>query len=646
MLRNALSVVLLSAFLSLAAHAAEPAPATTPASTGIEAAAWGPYGQLVGRSWSMEGGYRVSWQWLAPGRELSELWVSTKDGKVVQTNVIRPGAQAGQLVLNSSLLAMNLSWQGRVQADGAVVWARDGLIKLPYRLRIDADGIVRYEGVKLKDEQVTEVKYAYVLTPAEAVGNAVVATAAASPAVANPVATPATATAPAQVMPAAVPAAVASVPVADPLPPPPPPTPAELYGPLAAYIGQRMIGETTQLELLLVGDDTLVIQFYTASGRAGGRYRIQPSREQPGTLELLENPFGKNARAKAQLRADGSLHLDSLDGWIQGWRYQYDFKPTADGIATTFNSEFKNQLRITIDSMGGTDNERGLYRPMTEERAVEAVVAARIKAENDRIARENRIRQQEERNAQVAAAFSGFVQGMSGAMADNNRQRAQQQAFLDETAIRAQAIADYRQQQQAQQQRAAEEQRRQQQASRDAQAQQVSANQQATASQQAEANRQAQATQAAQREAEQQRLAAQKAEQQRLAAEQAAAERQRQADARKLAEAQARERQQQAWQQSLLQARNSLRLHAATCMAGEGRYYVIGPKAPVNGCVTVHYEARCPGTPAGRGARGSQGIYVGGTCAGLGDRIAIPGSPLGCPVEQVIVSVTDVTGCN
>ena len=62
-------------------------------------------------------------------------------------------------------------------------------------------------------------------------------------------------------------------------------------------------------------------------------------------------------------------------------------------------------------------------------------------------------------------------------------------------------------------------------------------------------------------------------------------------------------------------------------------------------CATVHYEARCPGTPQGAGVQGTQHNYIGGSCMGVGDAITIPGSPLACPVEQVIVRVTDVTGC-
>ena len=131
----------------------------------------------------------------------------------------------------------------------------------------------------------------------------------------------------------------------------------------------------------------------------------------------------------------------------------------------------------------------------------------------------------------------------------------------------------------------------------------------------------------------------------RRQAELAEQQRKRDADAKKLADEQARQRQQQEWQQSLQQARNSLQLRASTCLGGSGRYYVIGPKTSVKGCATVHYEARCPGTPQGAGVLGTQYNYIGGSCMGVGDAIAIPGSPLACPAEQVTVRVTDVTGC-
>src|SRR5690606_39117848 len=154
-----------------------------------------------------------------------------------------------------------------------------------------------------------------------------------------------------------------------------------------------------------------------------------------------------------------------------------------------------------------------------------------------------------------------------------------------------------------------------------------------------QAEQQATAQRQARENAERQRL-----EQERIAA-QRQAERERAAEQQRIAAEQARERAAQQWRQQLAQARSGLRLSATTCPGGDGRYFVTGPRAQVQGCVTLAYEARCPGTPRGSGVRGSQSNYVGGSCLGVGDAIEIPRSPLACPAGAVQVDVVDVTAC-
>jgi hypothetical protein len=262
---------------------------------------------------------------------------------------------------------------------------------------------------------------------------------------------------------------------------------------------------------------------------------------------------------------------------------------------------------------------------------------SRQNAENERIAAENRRRAQAEREATWNAALQGFNQGLAQAQTDQYYAQQQQDAFLAETAAQAQATAA-----RAQRQRDDDAHRAQAliAASRP---QAAVASGPAPTSSVASQPTGATPTAAATASASADNPAAEA--ERRRKADVAEQQRKRDADAKKLAEEQARQRQQQEWQQSLLQARNSLRLRADTCIGGSGRYYVIGPKTSVKSCATVHYEARCPGTPQGGGVQGSQHNYIGGSCMGVGDVIAIPGSPLSCPVEQVVVRVTDVTGC-
>jgi len=240
-----------------------------------------------------------------------------------------------------------------------------------------------------------------------------------------------------------------------PVAPVPRPSP---FSKLFRLAGQRLISETNQVEIQRVNDDNLIVQFYTADGRKGRAYRVGTASPGSDSLVLHESPYGNN-RLKAELRPGGALFVDAQDGWLDGWRYTHLFELKGDGLVSTFNAEYKNQVRMTVRRSERTIDERRTYRPLTEERVVAAVVAEKLEDERARIERENRRRQQQDRDAQVAAVFGGFAQGMSSAAADYAESRQLQQEFLDETAIRAKAIADYRQQQQLTAQRQAEQQR-------------------------------------------------------------------------------------------------------------------------------------------------------------------------------------------
>ncbi|MCR6664018.1 MAG: cell envelope integrity protein TolA [Luteimonas sp.] len=651
-------------------------------------ATWGVYARLLGTELFADDGMYRAWRW-AEGGEIVE-----DRGNQGTYQIARDG-EGGLLLKQRG----NPSWRGTIAADGAVTWtmptggrllnALGGLAASddrPYRVRTDGDGAI-IEHVRMRGHEVEAVAAGTSFRgtlpdPGDALPRVARAASPASPA----------AIAPANAVTSTPAPHVAAGATATTQPP-------ALFDALFRHAGKRLVGGTSQLEIQRVDNDTLIVQFYTADGRRNGFYRIARSARRPDRLTLEDSRFGKNRR-EAELRPGGALFVESQDGWAHGWRYTYLFEPTTDGVVATFNSHFKNQLRITLSGMGGTTDERTVYLPLTEQRVADAVVATRVQAERERISRENRRREQQERDAMVAAVFSGLTQGVSSAMADQARDRERQQQFLDETAIRAQAIAEHRQrEQQAAQQQAAQQTAQRQQASndalarqlaegiayRDAQAakatdpglrqqwqeendkamqeaqrlgigaqvgQQVASNRQAASAERAESERVAQADDAARRQEEQR----QQAERQRLATaqadaerqrqqEQAEAERQKQFEARRIAEERARQEQQEAWQRSLQQARSTLQLGATMCPGGSGRYYVTGPRANVQGCVTVSYEARCTGTPSGSGSRGRQHNYVGGSCLGVGDAIAIPGSPLSCPVTDVRVDVLDVTGC-
>ena len=292
------------------------------------------------------------------------------------------------------------------------------------------------------------------------------------------------------------------------------------------------------------------------------------------------------------------------------------------------------------------------------------------------------------------AASPEFQSAMNTAMAEQQRQQAQHQAFMDN--INAQAEADRQQreaQQRAQAQQLAAQQAAQQQAGREAFAKQLAdgiayrnmqmsqTNDPATLQRLRRDNEgalqaaqqmgvrsqvdgmatqatqsgfdQARAQRAADEQAQQQRIAEQariqrereaqqRAEQQRLAAEQAAAERKRKEEDARLA------RQREAEQQRLAAERlkhekeaalrTGFRGRATTCTGGgSGILYLQTSTPPKMGC-NVQFEARCPGTQPGNGVRFGQNNYVGGSCMGIGDAIQI--GQMSCPADQVQIEMT------
>lgn len=421
-------VVLIGAGVSLA-RAADVAPDPS-ARSAADPAVWGVYARLLDQRWVLPDGATVwTFQWSKPGQEMIE----TAPGTYVEPRRIERGSKPGELLYSDKSSGLNFKYVGTVQPDGAVLFVHKGIVTTAFRVLVNADGQMEHQWVKVKDGQVT-VRDRYTrryrnvgVEPATQVADAT-ADGAATPKVTTP--------ADGQVVAAAAPASPDGL--------------QETFGDIVRYAGQRLIGPTYQIEVQLKGNDAVVIQYYSATGAAEGRFEVRRSPKTPGELVLVESTYGSD-RMRAQRNSDGSLFVESQMGWLQGWRVSTQFKATEHGLMSTFNSEYKNQLRITLSSMGGDKNKVTIFKPYTDELAIEAAVAARMKVEDDRIAAENRRREQQEHSDRVAAMFSGFVQGMSQGMASNNQAREQQQVFLNETAVRAQVIAEMRQKQEQRQ---------------------------------------------------------------------------------------------------------------------------------------------------------------------------------------------------
>lgn len=84
---------------------------------------WGAYAKLVGHRYMPPDGkfpgYEVIWS--RPGLEMQEaaVWEGDKLGGI---RLIRPGSQPGQLIAEHT----QFSWVGTIQADGSVLFVRDG----------------------------------------------------------------------------------------------------------------------------------------------------------------------------------------------------------------------------------------------------------------------------------------------------------------------------------------------------------------------------------------------------------------------------------------------------------------------------------------------------------------------------------------
>lgn len=180
-----------------------------------------------------------------------------------------------------------------------------------------------------------------------------------------------------------------------------------------------------------------------------------------------------------------------------------------------------------------------------------------------------------------------------------------------------------------------------------------------TADEQAEKQRLA-AERAEREQQQREEEAAQRAEQQRLAAEKAAKEReerqrqlQQEAEERRLAAERAEQQKKQAWSNWLAVYKSRIRLGAKQCDGKDKPYRLIGdrPSNPLpkeinyySECISVRYEARCPGTPRGSGIQSTQYNFTGMGLGCLSAESLMP-QRLACKDDEVIVDTLDVTGC-
>ena len=186
-------------------------------------AVWGVYAQLVGTSWKGEFGTRAeSW---GEGNQIIE------DDSSFGRSVITPGPTLGTLTLKLGSTGLH-TFQGTIASDGSVLWIRDGMLKMPYRVLL-RDGELVEESVKLSGREVASVKRAMRYQQVGGLRNA-------------PQSTPIPMAGPAS------PAPVANAPTANADAAPSkavPSTPTSVFGPLGALNGQLFAGDVLSLKV-------------------------------------------------------------------------------------------------------------------------------------------------------------------------------------------------------------------------------------------------------------------------------------------------------------------------------------------------------------------------------------------------------------
>lgn len=208
------------------------------------------------------------------------------------------------------------------------------------------------------------------------------------------------------------------------------------YGDFERLVGQTLVSDDLMIEISRQAGNVLVFQFLRPDGGRGGRYMIRPKTD-GGSLELVESPFSHTNKPVARMESDGSLFLQSRDGWFNGWRVTQRIRVEGPNLVEVEDQDFINGLRIPIDAQ---PTKTSVFRPITEARVAAALTARASNDEADRIQAENRRREQVQREAMMDAALQGLAQGVSESNADSARADQQQADLLNSIARQTDAI--------------------------------------------------------------------------------------------------------------------------------------------------------------------------------------------------------------
>jgi hypothetical protein len=616
----------------------------------LDPAIWGVYAKVVGRDW-MHQEYKRKKHWLWEDGKIVEEYVDHEpgfaDGKAA---VIERGADPGRLTYSVHVDGINHMWDGVVSPDGSILWIKRSMFKQPFRVRLDgADNFV-LEWVKFKGDTVVPTKYVdrYAAIEPDPVAktalasNAKINRADISPPPANAtkrVASPVQSIKSSAVQPqkAAEPNNAAMVvskrqrevsQAAD----------SQIdsatwkyylpkIGTKWQYFAQSQnpwsVNEQTRSEKFfydyqwVVPGQILALTYYNQFGvrtavqliRPVGQGKLEYTNAADGTKFLVTvEPDGSSMCSDFVFSDTGKTGRTCLR---TNGNYLIEVSTILIATGEVLPRDYLNRTQLRLDSAG--------YAAAIEETKEDYRLAAvAMKKRQDWHAYE--------------ARMSGIYNALqvTGAIIDEHA--AQTQASLDATLARAAAQGDMQRQKQARAQAEA--------AAQASTAQSRNEDAESTRKQTQAAAERERSRAEAQQQAEQQRLAA---------AKQREAERaQRVADRRRQEEL-ARQKQRQALQDQLAAERRGIQLRALKCPGIGNQITGLRPRVTprIADCVTVQFEAHCPGTQPGQGVTGSFYNFIGSTgnisCAN--DTIELPAG-LSCPAEQVRVDVRDVAACN
>lgn len=319
-------------FLTCALLGAAQALAQQSAPRVADPAVWGIYAELVGTRWNGTMG-AARWEW-ASDDTIVEKRQAFKD------QIISRGANPGELVALYGSGLGAATYDGRIAADGSVMWIRRGLIKTPMRAAI-VDGRYREELVKLDDEgRIVKVRSTGWYDRTD--GSPVVAST-----TSGNTAKPDPSTAASTTVHDTAPAAAPPPPTLATTPPVDVPRPASIRD-FERYLGKHLYSKDRGefLDIVRGGDGGLTIQTRSIEGKVNWRYVLAESKKKPGQWELLEAPNGHRFYRTAEWPSDNKLSVSAKDGRFGGWFHNLDLVVNGDNVKARSYGHMVNNLGV------------------------------------------------------------------------------------------------------------------------------------------------------------------------------------------------------------------------------------------------------------------------------------------------------------